>query len=79
MKNIIYIILFCASVLSAQNNFFKYSTFYTSMSTGTSYIEDQDYIAVDKGYDEVTDVMKEMDLDLKHPLVNSIELRKLTK
>ena len=29
--------------------------------------------------DEVTDVMKELDLDLKHPLVNSIELRKLTK
>ena len=46
MKNIIFIILFCVSVLSAQNNFFKYSTFYTSMSTGTSFIEDQDYIAV---------------------------------
>lgn len=29
--------------------------------------------------DEVTDVMKEMDLDLDHPLVNNIVLRKLTK
>ena len=56
MKNIIIIMLFCASVLSAQNNFFKYSTFYTSMSTGTSYIEDEDYIAIDKGYEDVTQV-----------------------
>ena len=48
--------LFCASVLSAQNNFFKYSTFYTSMSMGTSMTERQDYIAVNKGYEEVTDV-----------------------
>tara|TARA_R110002051_G_scaffold325176_1_gene426164 strand:- start:377 stop:1423 length:1047 start_codon:yes stop_codon:yes gene_type:complete len=56
MKNIIIIMLFCASVLSAQNNFFKYSTFYTSMSTGTSYMEDEDYIAIDKGYEDVTQV-----------------------
>tara|TARA_R100000664_G_scaffold4627_1_gene9208 strand:- start:719 stop:1765 length:1047 start_codon:yes stop_codon:yes gene_type:complete len=54
MKNLILILLFCFSFVNGQNNFFKYSTFYTSMSMGTSMIEREDYIAIDKGYEDVT-------------------------
>jgi len=39
-----------------QIDFFKYSTLYTSMSMNTSFIERQDYIAVDKGYEDVTQI-----------------------
>ena len=37
-------------------NFFKFSTFYTSMSMGTSMVEREDYVAVNKGYEDVTQV-----------------------
>ena len=36
--------------------FFKYATFYTSMSMNTSMVEDQDYVAINKGYEETTQI-----------------------
>ena len=51
-KAILWLVLLatlCGSIAFGQNNFFKYSTFYTSMSMNTSMIENQDYIAVNKG------------------------------
>ena len=58
MKNIIIILLvLICGVSNAQfQDFFKYSTFYTSMTMGTSFTEREDYIAVDKGYEDVTQV-----------------------
>jgi len=56
MKRILYILVFCFSFAIGQDNFFKYSTFYTSMSMGTSMTEREDYIAVNKGYEDVTEV-----------------------
>ena len=40
----------CAQI----EDFFKYSTFYTSVTTSTPFTEREDYIAVDKGYEDVT-------------------------
>ena len=51
-----YIFLLLPFLSLSQSGFFKYSTFYTSMSMNTSMIEDQDYIAVQKGYEDVTQV-----------------------
>ena len=34
--------------------FFKYSTFYTSMSLETSMVERENYIAINRGYEDVT-------------------------
>ena len=51
-----YILLLLPFLSLSQSGFFKYSTFYTSMSMNTSMIEDQDYIAVQKGYEDVTQV-----------------------
>ena len=57
MKNILILLIFVSSVCNAQiKNFFKYSTFYTSMSMNTSMIERENYIAIDKGYEDVTEV-----------------------
>ena len=58
MKNIITIllVLICGVSNAQLQDFFKYSTFYTSMTTGTSFTEREDYIAVDKGYEDVTQV-----------------------
>ena len=58
MKKLLILFLLICSVGYTQelNNFFKYSTFYTSMSTNTSFTERDDYIAIDKGYENVTDV-----------------------
>ena len=36
--------------------FFKYSTFYTSSSMNTSFVEREDYRAVMKGYEDITQV-----------------------
>ena len=55
-NNILGILLLCVSMLTAQGNFLKYSTFYTSMTMGTSFVEAQNYIAVAKGYEDVTEV-----------------------
>ena len=37
-------------------DFFKYSTLYTSMTMNTSFTEDEDYMAVNRGYENVTEV-----------------------
>ena len=55
MKYLILLFLLVSTVCTAQfKDFFKYSTIYTSMTMNTSMIETEDYIAVDKGYEDVT-------------------------
>jgi hypothetical protein len=57
MKNIIILLLFVNTVCVGQiKDFFKYSTFYTSMTMGTSFVEQEDYIAIGKGYEDVTQI-----------------------
>ena len=57
MKKLLLLVLLISTVCTAQlKDFFKYSTFYTSMSTNTSMIERGNYIAVDKGYEDVTQI-----------------------
>ena len=54
MIKYLFILLPCLGF--SQGNFFKYATFYTSMSMNTSMVENQNYIAVSKGYEDVTKV-----------------------
>ena len=55
MKKILLALLLISTVCQAQiKDFFKYSTFYTSMTMNTSMTERGNYIAVDKGYEDVT-------------------------
>jgi len=59
MKKLILLFLLISTISTAQDNikdFFKYSTFYTSMSMNTSFSEREDYIAIDKGYENVTKI-----------------------
>ena len=57
MKNLLLIFLIISATCTAQiKNFFKYSTFYTSMTMGTSMTERENYIAIDKGYEDITQV-----------------------
>ena len=57
MKNLLILFLFISTICTGQiKDFFKYSTLYTSMTMGTSMIEDENYIAVDKGYENITEV-----------------------
>jgi hypothetical protein len=51
---LIMLVVFGLSTCQAQ--FFKYATFYTSMSMNTSMIEDEDFIAINKGYEETTQI-----------------------
>ena len=51
-----YLLLLLPFLSFGQIDFFKYSTIYTSMNINTSMIERQDYISVDKGYEDVTQV-----------------------
>ena len=53
---IMMIVVFGISTAFGQGDFFKYSTFYTSMTMNTSFTERGDYIAADKGYEDVTQV-----------------------
>ena len=47
MKNIIILLIFIGSACNAQvKNFFKYSTFYTSMNMNTSFIERDDIMVL---------------------------------
>lgn len=55
---LIMLIAFSCSIAFGQNDFFKYSTFYSSMNMGTSMIEEQDYMAIDRGYEDVTQLNK---------------------
>ena len=53
---IMMIVVFGISTAFSQGDFFKYSTFYTSMTMNTPFVERGDYIAIDKGYEDVTQV-----------------------
>ena len=55
MKKLILILCLISICANAQiKNFFKYSTFYASASMSSPFVERNDYIAVDKGYQDVT-------------------------
>tara|TARA_Y100000361_G_scaffold92608_1_gene82644 strand:+ start:597 stop:1625 length:1029 start_codon:yes stop_codon:yes gene_type:complete len=41
---------------TCQAQFFKYATFYTSMSMNTSMVENEDFRAINKGYEETTQI-----------------------
>ena len=57
MKKLILLFVLISTICNAQlKDFFKYSTVYTSMTMGTSFIEDENYIAVNKGYEDVTEI-----------------------
>ena len=57
MKQIIILLLLVCTVSTAQiKEFFQYSTFYTSSSMNTSFVEREDYRAVMKGYEDITQV-----------------------
>mgnify|MGYP003135148831 CR=1 FL=1 len=51
-----YIFLLLPFLSLGQLDFLKYSTLYTSMSMNTSFIERQDYRAIDKGYEDITQI-----------------------
>ena len=51
MKYLFFLIPF---LTFSQIDFFKYSTLYTSMNIGTSMTENEDYISIAKGYEDVT-------------------------
>jgi hypothetical protein len=51
-----YLLLLIPLLSFGQIDFFKYSTIYTSMNVNTSMVENQDYISIDKGYEDVTQV-----------------------
>ena len=58
MTRIIYFTLMIVvfGLATCQAQFFKYATFYTSMSMNTSMVEDEDFIAINKGYEETTQI-----------------------
>ena len=62
ISNILYAALLLSvlgcSLASCQSSFFKYSTFYTSMSMNTSMAERENYMAIDKGYEDITQINK---------------------
>ena len=51
-----YLLLLIPFLSFGQIDFFKYSTIYTSMNINTSMVENQDYISIDKGYEDVTQI-----------------------
>jgi hypothetical protein len=55
MKYIL-ILLFITAQCYSQIDFLKYSTFYTSMSMNTSMMERENYMAIDKGYEDITQI-----------------------
>ena len=52
----IMLLVFGGSMVLGQGDCFKYSTFYTSMSMNTSMVEREDYMAIDRGYEDITQV-----------------------
>ena len=57
MKKLLILFLFINICAYAQiENFFKYSTFYTSASVSSPFVERDNYIAVDKGYEDITTI-----------------------
>ena len=51
-----YLFLLIPLLSFGQIDFFKYSTIYTSMNINTSMVERQDYISIDKGYEDITQI-----------------------
>lgn len=73
MKKLIILFLMISTICTSQiKDFFKYSTFYASMTTGTSFVEQEDYRAVGKGYEDIT-VVNPYDYNL------TIGLRKIAR
>ena len=73
MKKLIILLFMISTICTSQiKDFFKYSTFYASMTTGTSFVEQEDYRAVGKGYEDVT-VVNPYDYNL------TIGLRKIAR
>ena len=73
MKNIILLFLLVSTISTAQiKDFFKFSTFYTSMSMNTSFVERENYRAVMKGYEDITKI-NEYDYNL------TLGLRKIAR
>ena len=73
MRIILILLLFVGICAQAQiQDFFKYSTIYTSMTMNTSFIEDEDYMAIDRGYEDITQ-MNPYDYNL------TIGLRKIAR
>ena len=57
MKNLLLLFLLVSTISTAQiKDFFQYSTFYSSMSMNTSFVEREDYRAVNKGYEDITEI-----------------------
>ena len=50
------LIVFILGIGTCNAQFFKYATFYSSGSVNTSMVENQDYIAINKGYEETTQI-----------------------
>jgi hypothetical protein len=73
MKKLLILLLMISTICTSQvKDFFKYSTFYASMTTGTSFVEQEDYRAIGKGYEDVT-VVNPYDYNL------TIGLRKIAR
>ena len=57
MKHLLLLFLLISTLRTAQiKDFFKFSTFYTSMSMNTSFVERENYRAVMKGYEDITKI-----------------------
>tara|TARA_R110002012_G_scaffold218587_3_gene389942 strand:+ start:6658 stop:7674 length:1017 start_codon:yes stop_codon:yes gene_type:complete len=69
MKALFLLLLF---PLLSFGQFFKYSTIYTSFTMGTSMVERENYIAIDRGYEDVTQI-NEYDYNL------TIGIRKIAR
>ncbi len=50
------LMVFILGMGTCKSQFFKYATIYSSLTTSTSTIESQDYIAINKGYEETTQI-----------------------
>ncbi len=50
------LIMLVFGVATCKGQFFKYATIYTSMNINTSMVEDQDYRAINRGYEEITQI-----------------------
>jgi len=50
------LIIFIFGLATCKGQFFKYATIYTSMNMNTSMVEDQDYRAINRGYEETTQI-----------------------
>ena len=73
MKHLLLLFLLISTISTAQiKDFFKYSTFYTSMSMNTSFVERENYRAVMKGYEDITKI-NEYDYNL------TLGLRKIAR